>query len=61
LQLSLTSKSKKNLLVLFVRYDNINGAVYDDSPLVEANDNTTVGFLYTRYLLSSKQLVSRDD
>lgn len=61
LQLSLTSKSSKNLLVFFLRYDDISGAVYEDSPLVETNSNTTVGVLYTRYFLKSKRLVHRDE
>jgi len=60
-QLALTSRTPKNLLVLFLRYDNISGAVYDDSPLVEIKDNTTVGFIYGRYLLKSKQLVTSND
>ncbi|MGH1439464.1 MAG: MipA/OmpV family protein [Cellvibrionaceae bacterium] len=61
LQLSLTSKSSKNLLVFFLRYDDISGAVYDDSPLVETKSNTTVGVLYTRYIFKSKRFVNRDE
>lgn len=60
-QFALTSKSPKNLLVLFLRYDNISGAVFDDSPLVETKDNITLGFIYSRYLLKSKQVVTRND
>ena len=59
LQLALTSKTPKNLLVFFLRYDNISGAVFDDSPLVETDDNLTVGFLYSRYVLKSKTMVDR--
>lgn len=61
LQFSLTSKSDKNLLVLFLRYDNISSAVYDDSPLVETKDNASFGFIYTRYLFKSESTVNRDD
>jgi outer membrane protein len=60
-QLALTSKSSKNLLVFFLRYDSIHGAVFDDSPLVETDTNTTLGFIYSRYLLKSKQAVTSDD
>lgn len=59
LQLALTSKTPKNLLVTFLRYDNINGAVYDDSPLVETDDNVTIGFLYSHYLFQSKTMLTR--
>lgn len=59
LQLALTSKTSHDLWVLFMRYDNINGAVFDDSPLVETDDNLTVGFIYSRYIFKSKTMVSR--
>lgn len=61
LQLALSSKSPNNLLVLFMRYDNIKDAVFDDSPLVETNDNVTVGFIYSRYFFKSTQTVTKDD
>ncbi len=59
LQAALTSKTKSRLIVLFVRYDNISGAVFDDSPLVETDDNLTVGFIYSKYLFKSKTLVNK--
>lgn len=58
-QLALTSKANDNLLVFFLRYDNINGAVFDDSPLVEVKDSVTLGFIYNRYFFKSKKLVYR--
>ncbi len=59
LQLALTSKNRKRLWVWFLRYENISGASFEDSPLVETNDNLTVGFLYSRYLFQSKTMVNR--
>lgn len=53
------SKKKNSLWVFFLRYDNINGAVYDDSPLVEKNENITVGLLYSHYIARSKTTVLR--
>ncbi len=58
-QLALSSKTDHDLWVLFLRYDNIDGAVYDDSPLVETNENVTFGFIYSRYLFKSKTMVTR--
>jgi len=53
--LTLTSKSRKRLLVMFLRYDNISGAEFDDSPLVETDNNLTIGFIYSHYLWKSKK------
>ncbi len=58
-QTAITSKTKSRLIVLFARYDNISGAVFDDSPLVETDENLTVGFIYSKYLLKSKTLVNK--
>lgn len=51
--------SDKHLFVLFLRYENISGAVFEDSPLVETDDNLIVGFIYNYYLFNSKTLVTR--
>ncbi len=59
--LSLVSKNRKRLIVFFLRYDNISGAVFDDSPLVETKDNLTAGFIYSYYLFKSKQKVRTKD
>ena len=59
LQLSVTSKKPNRLWVFFIRYDNLSGATFDDSPLIEQNDNFTLGLLYSRTILKSKKLVSR--
>lgn len=57
---SLLSKTSRNLFIAFARYDNISGSVFDDSPLVETNENVTVGFLYAYYLFQSKKRVQDD-
>ena len=58
-QFSLVTNNDKRLAVLFLRYENISGAVFEDSPLVETNDNVIVGFLYSYYLFNSKAMVTR--
>lgn len=57
--LTLTSKGRKRLLVMFLRYDNISGAEFDDSPLVETDNNLTIGFIYSHYLWASKKTTSQ--
>lgn len=59
LLLSLRSKDKDRLWVWFLRYENISGASFEDSPLVETNDGLSVGVIYSRFLFKSKQTVSR--
>ena len=58
LQLGLTSKGGGHNFLWFVRYDNIDGAKFDDSPLVETNHSLAAGMLYTYDVLQSKQRVS---
>ena len=58
LQLDLTSKGGGHNFLWFVRYDNIDGATFDDSPLVETNHSLAAGMLYTYDVLQSKQRVS---
>ena len=55
---SFVSKTSRNLFAAFARYDNISGAVFDDSPLVETNENISVGLLYAYYLFQSKKQVN---
>ena len=57
-QLTLNSKNQKRFMLWFLRYENIDGASFDDSPLVETNSNLTVGFLYTHNFFKSKTLVN---
>jgi len=58
LQLTLKTKNQKRFMLWFLRYENIDGANFDDSPLVETNSNLTVGFLYTHNFFKSKTLVN---
>jgi len=54
---SLRSRNHKRLWVWFVRYDNLSGAEFEDSPLVETKDNVTVGFIYSKFVYRSKTKV----
>lgn len=57
LSFSLRSRNKDRLWVWFLRYDNIAGSEFDDSPLVDTNDNVQVGFIYSRFVFRSKRRV----
>jgi len=59
LLMTLKSNNKKRLWVWFLRYDNISGASFEDSPLVETSGGLSAGFVYSRYLFKSKRMVSR--
>lgn len=59
LLMTLRSKDKDRLWVWFVRYENISGATYEDSPLVETNDGLSVGVIFSKFLFKSKKTVKR--
>jgi len=59
LLMTLRSKNKDRLWVLFARYENISGASFEDSPLVETNNGFSLGMIYSRFLFKSKQTVNR--
>lgn len=44
----------------FARYDGVNGAVFDDSPLVGRHAGVTAGFVLTRLVARSDRSVLRD-
>jgi len=46
---------------IYGRYDRIDGAVFEDSPLAVRKDGTTVGFVVTWILLKSKVMVEERD
>lgn len=46
---------------VYGRYDRIDGAVFEDSPLAVRKDGTTVGFLVTWILFKSKVMVQERD
>lgn len=54
---SFISRTRKSWVSFFARYDRLNGATFEDSPLVERHDGFTVGFVYSRFLVRSKQTV----
>lgn len=59
LLMSLRSQNKDRLWVWFVRYENINGASFADSPLVETDHSLSVGLIFSKFLFKSKQTVKR--
>lgn len=56
-QTVLRSRNEKRLWVFFARYDNIDNASFDDSPLVETQHGFTLGIIHSRFLFKSKQTV----
>jgi outer membrane scaffolding protein for murein synthesis (MipA/OmpV family) len=44
--LSVTRHFRRYLIGAFARYDNLNGAVFEDSPLVETTDYLAVGVVF---------------
>jgi outer membrane scaffolding protein for murein synthesis (MipA/OmpV family) len=46
---------------IYGRYDRIDGAVFEDSPLAVRRDGTTVGFLVTWILFKSETMVEERD
>ncbi len=59
LLMTLRSNDKERLWVWFVRYENISGASFEDSPLVETDDGLSVGVIFSKYLFKSKKRVKR--
>jgi len=59
---TLQKKLTHNLsLGFYTRWDNISGAVYDDSPLVKRDNNFIFGTALTWKIAESKKMVSFDD
>ncbi len=59
---TLQKKLTDNLsLGFYSRWDNISGAVYDDSPLVKRDNNFIFGTALTWKIAESKKMVSFDD
>lgn len=53
--LTLVMNSKHWFMGAFARYDNLDGAVFEDSPLVEINHYFAVGFAVSRIFGSSSE------
>ncbi len=54
---SFQSINEKNWISLFARYDYIDGADFEDSPLVLKNGSLTAGVVFTWFLWKSKKMV----
>lgn len=59
LLMTLRSQNRERLWVWFVRYENISGATFEDSPLVETNGGLSVGLIFSKFLFKSKETVRR--
>ena len=59
LLMTLRSRDKDRLWVWFLRYENISGASFEDSPLVETQDGLSVGFIFSKFLFKSKRMVKQ--
>lgn len=57
--LTLKSQNAKRLMVWFLRYDNISGAEFEDSPLVENSGGLSAGFVYSHFFWKSETLISQ--
>jgi len=56
--LGLSVNSKKWFVGTFVRYDDLHGAVFDDSPLVETRSYLAVGVGVSRIFMQSGEHAS---
>lgn len=59
--LSAQSRQRKNYLAFFIRYDNVSGATFEDSPLVERTGNITAGVVFAWFVAKSKKTVTVPD
>jgi outer membrane scaffolding protein for murein synthesis (MipA/OmpV family) len=55
--ISVTRHFSKYLIGAFARYDDLNGAVFEDSPLVETSDYFVVGLVFGWILGESSTMV----
>lgn len=59
--LSAQGRRGRNWIGAFVRYDNVNGAVFDDSPLVRRTGNLSAGIVFAWFFAQSKRMVKVPD
>ena len=57
LLMTLRSKNQDRLWVWFLRYEDISGASFEDSPLVETDGGLSFGIIYSRFLFKSKRMI----
>lgn len=55
--LSAQSRRGNNWIGAFVRYDNVSGAIFDDSPLVRRSGNFSAGIVVGWFIARSKRMV----
>jgi outer membrane scaffolding protein for murein synthesis (MipA/OmpV family) len=54
---SIYHRDRSKLISFYAVYDNVQGAVFQNSPLVQQDGGLTIGFVVTWFLLQSKDLV----
>jgi len=59
LLMTLRAKNRDRLWVWFLRYEDISGASFEDSPLVETSDGLSAGVIFSKFLFKSKNKVTR--
>jgi outer membrane scaffolding protein for murein synthesis (MipA/OmpV family) len=57
---ALTGRKRDLWAALFLRYDNLSGAEFEDSPLVRTRHSLTAGFSVAWVLARSRTLVTRE-
>lgn len=60
LSTSLSLRHNRSLWAIFAGYNNVSNATFVDSPLVDADDNFTIGFVFSYALFKSKTMVKND-
>ncbi len=58
--ISVARNTKKYLVGVFARYDNLDHAAFDDSPLVETTDYFAVGFVFGWIFGTSEKTVPHE-
>lgn len=59
--LSAQGRTRSNWIGAFIRYDNVSGAVFDDSPLVRQSGNFSAGIVVGWFIARSKTMVREPD
>lgn len=59
--LSAQGRRRRNWIGAFIRYDNVDGAVFRDSPLVRRSGNISAGIVFAWFFAQSKRMVTVPD
>lgn len=54
---TLVSRNDQRFIAWFARYERLDDAVFEDSPLVTTTDAITLGVVYSRFVWRSKEMV----